>query len=90
MDTVTQTLENRFMKYKTLYLDMALFDPKGFHQIRHHDEPPKNILDQIFELIPSLEKGTLNHHFICECLAKYMQNIFRRPYRHLRVTNSTP
>lgn len=63
VDTVIQTMENRFVKHKNLYLDIALFDSQKFNQNKP-DELPTNALEKICELIPSLDKGKLKEEII--------------------------
>lgn len=56
IDTVVNTMENRFLQHKTLYLDMAWFDPKRFT----NKEPlPPKALDKIAEILPEVNKGKL-------------------------------
>lgn len=62
VDTVTQTMENRFVKQKCLYLDLALFDPKRFTEIKH--KLPANALDKICKLIASLDKDKLREELM--------------------------
>ncbi|XP_031353775.1 uncharacterized protein LOC116178426 [Photinus pyralis] len=57
VDTVIQTMKNRFVKQKSLYLDLALFDPKRFPQTI--EKLPENAFDKICELVASLDKDKL-------------------------------
>lgn len=63
IDTVIHTLENRFSSHKSLYLDVGIFDPKRF-PYTNFNALPKNALDKLCALVPSLEKGKLREELI--------------------------
>ena len=63
IDTITQTMENRFSEHQNLYLDLSLFYPKRFGEVKSGNLP-KNSLEKISKLIPTLDKEKLKEEMV--------------------------
>lgn len=58
MDTITSTIQTRFADQKTLYLDLACFDPRQFSELKKNGLP-QNALNKICTLVQDIDKSKL-------------------------------
>lgn len=57
IDKIDQCMTNRFHDQRSLYVDVACFDPRRFCELKQG--LPSNALDKICDLIPNIDKGKL-------------------------------